>query len=130
MATLQANKQSRTWDKFHMPTLQGKTMGLLGFGDIAKHTARAAKAAFGMRIVTVRRNAAKSQSQQDAELVDSTLDLSSQKLELFAQSDFVVCVLPGTLPPPCPNIAHKREREVTMFWDATGYYLYSTQRGS
>jgi phosphoglycerate dehydrogenase-like enzyme len=35
-------------------------MGLLGFGDLAKHTARAAKTAFGMRIITVRRNAAKS----------------------------------------------------------------------
>jgi phosphoglycerate dehydrogenase-like enzyme len=85
-----------------MPTLQGKTMGLLGFGDIAKHTARAAKAAFGMRIITVRRNAAKSVSEQDAELVDSTLDLSSQKLHLFSQSDFVVCTLPGApTTPPC-----------------------------
>lgn len=30
-----------------------------------------------------------------ADLVDATLDLATQKLELFAQSDFVVCVLPG-----------------------------------
>ena len=55
---LQANRASRTWDKFEMPVLRGKTMGLLGYGDIAKHTARLAKS-FGMSVIALRRNADK-----------------------------------------------------------------------
>jgi len=56
---IQANRTSKTWDKFVMPTMKGKTMGFLGFGHIAKQTARAAKAAFGMRVIASRRSPGK-----------------------------------------------------------------------
>ena len=52
----QANRVDRRWEKFVMPTMRGKTMGFLGFGHIAKQTARVAKSAFGMRIIASRRN--------------------------------------------------------------------------
>lgn len=54
----QANRAAKVWDRFRMPVLRGQTMGLLGYGDIAKHTARLAKA-FGMRVIALRRNAVK-----------------------------------------------------------------------
>jgi sodium/hydrogen exchanger 8 len=54
----QANRAARVWDKFQMPVLRGQTMGLLGYGDIGKHTARLGKA-FGMRVIALRRNADK-----------------------------------------------------------------------
>jgi phosphoglycerate dehydrogenase-like enzyme len=45
-----------------MPQLNGKTMGFLGFGDIAKATAKMAKEAFGMRVLALRRNTTKTQA--------------------------------------------------------------------
>jgi len=92
---LQANKQAHKWDKFVMPVLAGKTMGFLGFGDIPKATAKIAKQAFGMKVIALRRNTSKVGESED-ELVDATYDQSTQKLEVFKEADFVVCVLPGT----------------------------------
>ena len=57
-------------------------------GHIAQTTAQAAKA-FGMRIASIRRNPGK----DDGGLLDVQFD---DKAALFAESDFVVCVLPGT----------------------------------
>lgn len=88
---LQQNRADKTWDKFVMPTLAGKTIGFLGYGDIAQATARVAKEAFGMRVMTVRRNPGK----PSGDMVDVVLG-EAEKLRLFAESDFVVSVLPGT----------------------------------
>ena len=87
----QANKAAKRWEKFVMPTISGKTMGFLGFGHIAKCTARAAKGAFNMKVVASRRN-----PHADNEgLVDQVY--STDEMErVFEESDFVVSVLPGT----------------------------------
>ena len=93
----QENRRARKWDKFVMDTLEGKTMGLLGAGNIAQHTARLAKA-FGMRVVALRRNARKPDI-PDVDLVLGPYDgeiLPAHKAALLEQSDFVVCTLPGT----------------------------------
>lgn len=50
-----ANLEQRKWDRFEMAVLRGKTMGILGMGDIGKACARLGKA-FGMRVVALRRN--------------------------------------------------------------------------
>eukprot|EP00976_Prorocentrum_cordatum_P033536 683146-Prorocentrum_minimum.AAC.1 len=68
---LQANKQAHKWDQFVMPVVTGKTIGFLGFGDIAKATARMAKAAFGMKTYALRRNAGKSQARSPPHLTSS-----------------------------------------------------------
>ncbi len=62
---------------------------LSGFGHIAQRTAEVAKTAFKMKVAAVRRDPTK----EDGGLCDIPL---GDKKELFAQSDFVVCVLPGT----------------------------------
>jgi len=46
---IQDNTKNKIWDKFVMDVVKGKTIGLLGLGDINKHTARLARA-FGMKL--------------------------------------------------------------------------------
>lgn len=62
------NRQGRVWDKFVMSELRGRTLGLVGYGDIARATARLAKA-FGMRVIALRRNASKPDSTGLVDLV-------------------------------------------------------------
>jgi len=85
---LQSNRESRVWDKFIMNEMYSKTVGFVGFGDIAKATARLCKA-FGMRIVALRQGAF-----DESGLADEVYG-SADKLKVFEQ-DFVVCTLPGT----------------------------------
>jgi len=88
ISTLQANKKDRNWDKFTMPVLRNKTIGFVGFGDIAKTTAKIAKESFSMKIAAYRKNPEKTDVLIDKLYLDSN--------ELFQNSDFVVCTLPGT----------------------------------
>jgi phosphoglycerate dehydrogenase-like enzyme len=43
------------WDKFMVGELRGKTMGIIGYGDIGQSCARLAKA-YGMKVLALRRN--------------------------------------------------------------------------
>ena len=88
------NRQERVWDKFVMNTLSGKTIGLVGFGHIGQTTARMAKAGFGMRVLACRRNAGSAEASAGG-LADVVYGIED-KARLFAESDFVVCALPGT----------------------------------
>ena len=88
---IQHNQQTKTWDKFIMPTLKGKTMGFVGFGHIGQTSAKLAKQ-FGMKILALRRNPTKIDHDGIADVV---LGLP-EKRRLFEESDFVVSVLPGT----------------------------------
>jgi len=78
-------------DKFVMNVVKDKTIGLVGFGDIAKATARLARA-FGMKVIALRRSPEKGTEQGLADKVYGYED----RLQLFAKADFVVSVLPGT----------------------------------
>lgn len=55
MGRLNRQKAASDWTKFNMKELAGKTMGIVGYGDIGKKCARAAKA-FGMNIIALRRH--------------------------------------------------------------------------
>jgi len=85
----QANRISRRWDKFVMPVLKGKTIGLVGYGHIGQTTARLAKA-LGMKVIAVRRDHTKPPG-----LADAVYGLAD-KTRVFREADFVVSVLPGT----------------------------------
>lgn len=91
---IQENKKRKVWEKFIMPELRGMSVGFVGFGDIGQTTARLCRA-FGMRILALRRRKGEAPQKCDA---DETfgIDDSSERLELFSRSDFVVCSLPGT----------------------------------
>ena len=90
----QQNRLDQKWDKFTMDVIEGKTVGFVGYGSIAQHTAKLAKA-FGMRSVALRRNPEKAKDDPEPGLVAATYGLADAAT-LYAQADFVVCSLPGT----------------------------------
>ncbi|KAJ8607924.1 hypothetical protein CTAYLR_009096 [Chrysophaeum taylorii] len=84
----QRNAKEGTWEQFTMNVLAGKTMGFVGYGHIAKHAARLARA-FGMRVVACRRS-------PEPDDIAETIYAPDDRLGLFRDADFVVCSLPGT----------------------------------
>lgn len=88
---LQANREGKKWERFTMNELAGQTVGFVGFGDIAQATARACKA-FGMRIVALRNSRGAQSDLTDAVYYS---DSAADRLEVFRQSDHVICSLPG-----------------------------------
>ena len=48
--------QAKKWDRFPLGgTMRGKTLGVVGLGDIGRETARIAKEGFGMQVWAARR---------------------------------------------------------------------------
>lgn len=90
---LAANKVNAVWDNFVMDTMEGKTVGLVGYGSIGQATAQMAKAAFGCKIIALRRQAA---AGDPAGVADEVLGFEERD-KLFRECDFVVCSLPKTV---------------------------------
>jgi len=84
-------KLSKTWERAESITLRGKTLGILGLGNVGKELARLGKA-FGMMVIANRRSAKKVGRAQNVDL----LLPSSHLHQLLEQSDFVVLTLPLT----------------------------------
>ena len=84
-------QRSRTWRKPDVKRLEvfGKTMGIVGLGDIGTETARRAKA-FGMRVIANRRSPGAKPDFVDALHGPDGLDI------LLAEADHLVVTLPGT----------------------------------
>jgi phosphoglycerate dehydrogenase-like enzyme len=72
-------------DHYHLSTVAGATVGVVGVGGIGQEVARLARAV-GMRVVGTRRSVVAPETDRDGVIVLP----SSQQLELAAQSDFVV----------------------------------------
>lgn len=88
---LQHNRVAQNWEKFQMNQLHGQTVGFVGFGDIAQTTARLCRA-FGMRVLALRQT----RGADSGGLADQVFYADdSDKLEVFRQSDHVICSLPG-----------------------------------
>lgn len=51
---LDMQKEQHNWERFPMAELRGKTMGIVGYGNIGSHCAALAKC-FGMRVLALRR---------------------------------------------------------------------------
>jgi len=90
---LQSNRASKTWDRFTMGELYGQTAGFIGFGDIAQNTAKLCKA-FGMRVVAFRNTRGRSGDDLADEVYYASENADAKK-EVFRNSDFVICSLPG-----------------------------------
>lgn len=88
------NKRDKVWDEFEIEELRGKTMGIVGYGDIGRATAKLAST-FGMKIIALRRNPEKSELDPICDEVLGTGRLALQKL--MSVSDFVVCSAPSTV---------------------------------
>lgn len=85
------SQQSARWDPFDVELIEGKWLGILGYGDIGRAIARRARA-LGMRIAALRRRP--DLGSQDP-LVDRLLG-PAQLGELFELSDFLAVALPLT----------------------------------
>lgn len=84
-------KQNRQWQRFEPTVMRGKTVGIIGLGNIGKEVARLSRA-FGMRVVATRRTNPRTQRARNIDLM-----LSRQELpRLLAESDYVVITLPYT----------------------------------
>lgn len=58
------SKGERKWDVFNVEELRGRTMGIIGLGDIGFTTATIAKA-FKMNIIGVKRNATLDENEKE-----------------------------------------------------------------
>ncbi|KAL9178244.1 hypothetical protein ACHAXT_001788 [Thalassiosira profunda] len=91
---LLAQKGAKVWHDFDIEELRGKTMGIVGYGDIGRATAKLAST-YGMKVVALRRNPSKSEHDPICDEVFGTGKLSLQKL--MSISDYVVCSAPSTV---------------------------------
>ncbi|PTL76070.1 D-2-hydroxyacid dehydrogenase [Vitiosangium sp. GDMCC 1.1324] len=79
------------WDQFMPVELRGRTLGILGYGDIGRAVAERARP-FGMRILACRRRPSLSEGDP---LVDEVFPLE-RRLEMIAASDYLLLAMPHT----------------------------------
>ncbi|KAA6429132.1 MAG: D-isomer specific 2-hydroxyacid dehydrogenase [Trebouxia sp. A1-2] len=89
---LKRQQKDRNWEPYYVEELRGKTLGIVGYGDIGQETANVARA-FKMNIVALRRRKELSQHDKDLHLKVYTPDKLN---DLMAESDYVVTALPHT----------------------------------
>jgi len=88
VARLMKNKEEKVWDRFQVAEVKGKTMGIVGYGNIGLGCAKLAKA-FGMKVIALRKTP--SQSNHDR-FIDEAVG-ADQLNELLKNSDYVVVAL-------------------------------------
>ena len=85
------SQQAGKWDVFDIDMLHGKTLGVLGYGDIGKASARRAKA-FGMKVIALRRRPEKSAGDESTDEIWGM----DRKMDLMAASDYLLLAMPNT----------------------------------
>jgi glyoxylate/hydroxypyruvate reductase A len=92
MPRVLADQRRRHWERFALDTLPGKTLGVVGLGQVGRAIARVARGA-GLRVVAVRRTAgAAGSGAPDVDVVYPPAGLGA----LLAESDYVVLIVPFT----------------------------------
>lgn len=87
-------KQNKNWEKYDVEELRGKTMGIVGYGDIGRAVCKIAHV-YGMKIVALRRNPKLSVNDEYCNVVYGTDKASLNKL--MGESDYIVCSAPSTV---------------------------------
>ena len=90
---LARQKAGRTWQKFDVEELRGRTLGIVGYGGIGRAVGRLA-AAHGMRVVAARRNPGKSEPDEVAAEVFGSGP--GELAALAATCDYLVVATPAT----------------------------------
>ena len=116
---LMDSKQKKQWYRFLPMVLKGKTLGILGLGNIGKEVARLAKA-FDMKVIASRRS---TREEKRSKYVDLLLPASAMP-HILAESDFVLVALPST--PDTERIIG--EKEINLMKPSA--YLLNIARGS
>ncbi len=85
------NQKNRKWEPYIPDLLNGKTLGIVGFGNIGRRIAYLGKA-YGMRVVAVRRTVKKVSHSRFVDIIYPREDLD----QLLSDSDFIILALPYT----------------------------------
>jgi phosphoglycerate dehydrogenase-like enzyme len=85
------NQQAGQWRQFDIEVIRGQVLGIVGYGDIGRESARLARA-FGMKVVAVRRRAVLSNQDPDLERTYSPDGLR----DMLAICDYVLVTTPLT----------------------------------
>jgi len=86
-------KNDKNWERYCVEEIRGKSLGIVGYGDIGQSAARLAKA-YGMNIKTLRRNPEKS---QDDPFVDDVYPSDRESLNrIMSECDYILCAAPLT----------------------------------
>ena len=86
------NQMAEVWEQFDVTMVEGKTLGIVGYGSIGRAVAERSRA-LGMRVLVLKRRVSE-HSQKDP-LVDG-IYASEQLLEMLSQCDYIVLALPLT----------------------------------
>ncbi len=84
-------QRKRQWRRFGPTVLRGKTVGIIGLGEIGREVARLSKA-FGMRVIATRRSTKRETRARNVDVMLPSAGLH----RALAESDFVVITLPYT----------------------------------
>ncbi len=85
------SQRAGNWDQFDVEMLQGRTVGIAGYGDIGRAVARLARG-FGMRVLACRR---RPELSREDPLVDAAYGPGAFR-EMLAESDYVAVCAPLT----------------------------------
>jgi phosphoglycerate dehydrogenase-like enzyme len=88
---LVSSQEAGRWEQFDVVQIRGHVLGVVGYGEIGRETARLARA-MGMKVVAVRRRAGLSAGDRDLERVYPPEGLR----EMLGASDYVVVSTPLT----------------------------------
>ena len=91
---LVANQQDRKWEKYDVEELRGKTVGIIGYGDIGRACAKLCSV-YGMRIMALRRNPFLSRDDPYCDVVYGRD--SRSRNQLMANCDYIICSAPSTV---------------------------------
>jgi len=91
LGRMRRSQAARRWDPFLVEWVRGRTLGIVGYGDIGRAIAERMRA-FGMRILALRRRPERTAGDPP---VDEVLD-PGRLVELMGRSDYVVASTPLT----------------------------------
>ena len=93
---MRAAQEKGEWMRAPVGMLSGKSVVVVGYGDIGRAVATRSRA-MGMRVVGLRRDPSKSESDVRGKLLDAVAPLTGEELHRrVAEADFVVLALPHT----------------------------------
>lgn len=110
---LRKQQADATWLPYDVEELRGRTLGVVGFGDIGQATARLARA-YGMRVIATRRRAAPPEPDAPCDEYFAIDRLPA----LMAASDYVVMATPLT-----PETTRLVGRDAIAAMKATGVFI-------
>jgi phosphoglycerate dehydrogenase-like enzyme len=112
------NQAARKWESFVPASLEGRTLGIIGYGSIGQGVARLARA-FGMKVVAMRRSGRRAAVRNVERLY-----ARSELPQLLSASDYIVVAVPST--PETRGLIGEKEFQMMK----PGAFLVNIARGN